>query len=104
MKPQLNTEKGWTEAIIDDDCQLSRFYSIANLLSGSFNLTFSNKLNDLDSVYWDFEYKGNRLALHYNVYLGVSIFPTAFKSATQTENEAVVEISTMLYHKLIDHD
>ena len=104
MKPKLETEKGWTEAIIDDDCELSKFYTVADLLSGVFNLTFSNKLDDFDTLYWDFEYKGNNLVLHYNIYLGVSIFPRAFKSATQADNEAVAEISTLLFQKLIHLD
>ncbi len=102
MKPKLETEKGWTEAIIDDDCEFSKFYTAADLLSSDFNLTFSNKLNDFGTLYWDFEYKGNDLILHYNIYLGITIFPRAFKSATQTENESVVEISTLLFRKLID--
>ena len=104
MKPKIETEKGWTEAIIDDDCEFSKFYSVADLLSSEFNLTFSNKLNDFDTLYWDFEYKGNDLVLHYNIYLGISIFPRAFKSATQTDNESVVEISSLLLQKLNDLD
>lgn len=102
MKPLLETEKGWTEAIIDDDCELSKFYEIAGLLSSDFSLIFSNKLDDIDTLYWDFEYNGNKLVLHYNIYLGISIFPRAFKSATQTDNEAVIEISTLLFHKLMN--
>jgi len=104
MKPKLETDKGWTEAIIDDDCEFEKFYSVADVLSNSFNLTFSNKLNDFDTLHWDFEYKGNELVLHYNSYLGISIFPKAFKSATETDNLSVVEISTLLFQKLIDLD
>jgi len=104
MKPKIETVKGWTEAIIDDDCEFSKFYTVAELLSSEFNLTFSNKLNDFDTLYWDFEFKGNNLVLHYNIYLGISIFPRAFKSATQTDNESVVEISTLLLDKLYDLD
>ena len=104
MKPKLETDKGWTEAIIDDDCGFEKFYSVADVLSNYFNLTFSNKLNDFDTIYWDFEYKGNELVLHYNIYLGISIFPKAFKSATETDNLSVVEISTLLFQKLIDLD
>ncbi len=102
MKPQFKTEKGWTEAIIDDDCEFSMFYAVADLLSGAFNLTFSNKVGDLDTLYWDFDYYGNNLVLHYNIYLGVSIFPQALESATLTDNEAVIEVSALLFQKLID--
>ena len=104
MKPKLETDKGWTEAIIDDDCEFEKFYTVADVLSNNFNLTFSNKLNEFDTLYWDFEYKGSELVLHYNIYLGISIFPKAFKSATETDNLSVVEISTLLFQKLIDLD
>ena len=104
MKPKIETEKGWTEAIIDDDCEFSKFYSVADLLSSEFNLTFSNKLNDFDTLDLDFKYKGSELVLHYNNYLGISIFPKVFKSATETDNLSVVEISTLLFQKLIDLD
>lgn len=104
MKPKLEIDKGWTEAIFDDDCEFEKFYSVADVLSNNFNLTFSNKLNEFDTLYWDFEYKGSELVLHYNIYLGISIFPKAFKSATETDNLSVVEISTLLFQKLIDLD
>ena len=68
MKPKLETEKGWTEAIVDDDCEFSKFYIVADVLSNDFNLIFSNKLNDFDTLYWDFEYRGSDLVLHYNIY------------------------------------
>jgi hypothetical protein len=104
MKPKIETEKGWTEAIIDNDCEFSKFYIVADLLLSEFNLTFSNKLNDFDTLCWDFEYKGNYLVLHYNIYVGISIFPREFKSASQTDNESVVEISTLLFQKLFNLD
>lgn len=104
MKPKLETDKGWTEAIIDDDCEYGKFYKAADLLSNHFNLTFSNKLNDFDTLYWDFEYKGNLLILHYNIYLGISIFPKALKLSTEADNSSAIEISTLLFQKLIDLD
>ena len=104
MKLKLETDKGWTEAIIDDDCEFEKFYSVADVLSNHFNLTFSNKLNDFDTKYWDFEYGGNKLVLHYNIYLGISIFPKALKSATESDNLSVKEISALLFQKLIDLD
>lgn len=102
MKPRFETEKGWTEAMMDDDGEFGRFYTVAELLSSGFNVTFSNKMNDFDNLYWDFEYQGHQLVLHYHIYLGVSIFPRAFKAATQADNEAVEAISTLLFQKLID--
>jgi len=59
-------------------------------------------LKDFDSAYWDFEYEGSKLSLHYNIYLGISIFPLAFKEATQADNDRVVEIANLLLQKLLN--
>lgn len=104
MKLKLETDKGWTEAIIDEGCEFEKFYSVANVLSNHFNLTFSNKLDDFDTLYWDFEYNGTKLVLHYNIYLGISIFPKTLKSANEKDNSSVIEISTSLSLRLIDFD
>lgn len=33
MELKFETDKGWTEAIIVDDCDFERFYSVAEVLS-----------------------------------------------------------------------
>lgn len=102
MNPKIEIDKGWTEAIIDDDCEFGKFYKVADILSNDFNIVFSKKVDDFDTLYWEFNYQGNKLVFHYNVYIGISIFPKEFKSATSTNNQAVVEISTLLFQKLIN--
>jgi len=92
------------EVIIHDDCSFDKAYSIANILTKNFNLFFSKKLNDLESFYWDFEYKGNRLTLHYNIFVGLSIFPMTFKKASDADNNSVVEISSLLSKYLIENN
>lgn len=104
MKLKIEIQKGWTEAIIDDDCGYEKFYTCADLLEKNFNLTFTKKLDDFDTLYWDFEYLGSKLTLHYNIYLGVSVFPTEFKNATQTDNEQGAELGALLFEKLLELD
>jgi len=96
MKPKIIINEEWAEAIIDADCNFDRFYFVAGVLQSNFNIIFTNKLNDLDSCYWDFEYKMSKLTLHFNVFVGIRIFPIAFKEATSFENDCVIEISTLL--------
>lgn len=96
----IETKKGWTEAILDSNCDYDIFYKTAEILQKDFQANFVNKLDDYDSLYWDFIYKGSRLILHYNIYLGVSIFPAAFKLATQDDNETVIEIGNLLFDRL----
>ncbi len=104
MKPQINTTAGWTELVIDDDCEFDKFYRTAKLLKTEFKLRFISKIDDYDTLYWDFKYKTNKLVLHYNIYLGISIFPLALKKATESDNASVIEIGTLLFQKLIDID
>ena len=42
MSLTLRTDFGCTEAIIEDDCGLKRFYEVANILSDDLEIKFSN--------------------------------------------------------------
>ena len=101
MNPIIERANGWTEVILDGDCGFDRFYTAAEILQNNFHLTFTNKLNDLDTLYWDFVYRECKLVLFYNIYEGITIFPGAMKDATQEDNDRAVEIGTLLYQKLI---
>jgi hypothetical protein len=98
----IETNKGWNEAIVDDNCGFDRFYKAAEILEKNFDIKFSDQLDDFDSLYWDFNYKGSALVLHYHIYCGVSIFPKKFKLATPDDNETVIEIGTLLIKALDD--
>ena len=76
MSLTLRTTLGCTEAVIADDGGLKSFYQVADILSVDLRLIFSNKEDDFDTIDWEFKFKGHNLTLHYNIYSGVSIFPT----------------------------
>lgn len=101
MSLTLRIALGCTEAIIDDDGGLKRFYQVADLLSKDFYIKFLSKEDDFDSINWDFSFHGNNLTLHYNIYTGVSLYPTHTKNASKSENRAVVELANILEGKLI---
>ena len=82
--------------IIDDNCGYDKFYATADILQTVFNLTFTEKLDGLDASYWDFEFNGCCLTLHYHVQAGLSIFPGSFKEASDADNKNVMEIDNML--------
>lgn len=100
MSLTIETQKGWTEAVLDDNCGYEKFYNAARILQEDFNISFISKLDDFDTLYWDFRYNDSLLCLHYNIYFGLSIFPRAFKLATVTDNERVIEIGELLYEKV----
>ncbi|HWC54504.1 MAG TPA: DUF3630 family protein [Chitinophagaceae bacterium] len=98
----LRTTMGCTEAIIDDDGGLKRFYQVADILSEDLRINFNNKEDDFDTIDWEFRFKGHNLTLHYNIYNGISIFPTKTRDALNKDNKAVVELANVLEMKLFN--
>lgn len=102
MSLTLRTNLGCTEAVISDDGGLKQFYHVADILSEDLKIKFSNKEDDFDTIDWEFRFKGYHLTLHYNIYNGISIFPTKTRDAMNKENKAVVELAGMLEGKLLN--
>jgi hypothetical protein len=102
MSLTLRTTLGCTEAVIDDDGGLKRFYQIADILSDDLQVAFTNKEDDFDAISWDFQMGQNELTLQYSIYNGISMFPTRTKNARRKENNAVVELANVLYGKLMN--
>ncbi len=100
MNPTLRTNLGCTEAVIADDGGLKQFYQVADILSQDLNIRFSNKEDDFDTINWEFKFKGHNLTLHYNIYNGISLFPTKTRDALHKDNKAVVELAVLLQDKL----
>ena len=94
----LQTKHGTTEAVIDDNCGISKFYAIANTLAADLQVSFLNQVDDAETLDWDFHYKNQLLTLHYNIFNGVSILPHHIKNLQQ-ENNAVMEIAHFLERK-----
>jgi hypothetical protein len=63
MGIMIETDKGWTKAILDDNCNYDKFYLAAVILEKDFQIEFSYKLDDFDSLYWEFTYKESALML-----------------------------------------
>lgn len=91
----LKTNYGGTEAVIDDNCGISKFYAIAGTLADGLNVKFINQVDDADTLDWDFKYKSNFLTLHYNIFNGVSILPRQI-NGKEKANRAVVEVAKFL--------
>ncbi|HUQ97370.1 MAG TPA: hypothetical protein VM010_06870 [Chitinophagaceae bacterium] len=100
MSLTLRTTFGCTEAVLDDDGSLKRFYQVADLLKELFGIQFINKEDDFDAINWDFFLARHRLTLHYSIYNGISIFPTKTKDARRGENNIVAELASVLQEKL----
>ena len=94
----LKTPNGGTEAVIDDNCGISKFYSIAGTLSDELKIRFINQVDDADVLSWDFKYKKHFLTLQYSIFNGVSILPRPVRNAAGAD-DAVKEIAQLLVNK-----
>lgn len=100
MSLTLRTSLGCTEAIIADNGGLNLFYQVAGIINEDLRLKFLHKEDEFDSISWDFRYKGHSLTLHYNIYNGISVFPTKTKDALHKDNKAVIELAAILEGKV----
>lgn len=94
MSYQLTNSFGTIEAVIDDNCGMKKFHSIADMLAMDLKVKFKEKTANPDTADWMFDYKGHPLKLHYNMYNGVSICPT-----NHHDNEVVSELAKLLEHR-----
>lgn len=94
MSYQLTSAAGSIEAVIDDNCGMTKFLSIANALTKECKVKFTAKEDHSDTIDWFFIYKGHSLKLHYNIYNGVSIC-----NSNYMDNNAVTELASMLDKK-----
>jgi hypothetical protein len=96
MSYQLTTAAGSIEAVIDDNCGMKKFLSVANALAKDCKVKFISKENNSDTIDidWVFSYKGHHLKLHYNIYNGVSICNSSSRG-----NNAVTELASILERK-----
>ena len=104
MSLTLRTTLGCTEAVIDDDGGLKRFYQIADILTDDLQANFISKEDDFDNISWSFQLGNHQLTLHYSIYNGISVFPTKTKDARKRDNLAVVELANVLEGKLMTID
>ncbi|UAY51688.1 hypothetical protein [Ferruginibacter albus] len=93
----LKMKSGNTEAVIDDNCGITKFYSIADTLASHLHVKFLNQVDDAENLDWDFRFRNQLLTLHYSIFGGVSIFPHHEKSVLK-ENNAVLEVAQFLEH------
>lgn len=92
---ELKTPNGGTEAVIDDNCGISKFYAIAQTLADDLQVRFLNQLDEGESLEWDFMYKDELLTLHFNMFNGVSIVPGS-QQTRRRDPSRVMEVAHFL--------
>ena len=100
MSLSLRTTLGCTEAVLADDGNLTLFYQLAGIINEDLHIKFVNKEDEFDAINWDFKYKGHQLTLRYDIYNGISVYPTKINAAHSRDNQAVIELANILDGKI----
>jgi hypothetical protein len=80
------------EIIVCSDCSYDDFVAVAALVSNSLGINYLEKIGDYESQYWNFEFEGISITIHYNLYLGISIFPEKKQVPAEIKNQTIIQI------------
>lgn len=92
----ITNDRGFEEIEIANNTGFENFYLFAGQLMEITGIRYESKLDDFDSLYWDFSYRGIGMTLHYNVFLGTCIFLRKTVDASPEEKAALRKLSELL--------
>ena len=88
----------YTEVLISANADPAEFENLVNRLVSEFDAKIVNHARDLDTDYVDVEIQNEKLTLHRQAFVGISIFPTALDHASRQANILVEKIALQLKH------
>jgi frataxin-like iron-binding protein CyaY len=78
--------KSYSEILISIEPDSELFKSLSDRLRAEFQAELIDKVEDLDSKYFDFKIKDNVLTLHLQDYIGITLFPKDLNDSTEKAN------------------
>lgn len=78
--------KSYSEILISNKPDSELFKSLSDRLRAEFKAELIDRVEDLDSKYFDFKIKDNVLTLHLQNYIGITIFPKDLNDSTEKAN------------------
>jgi hypothetical protein len=96
MMSSLANTKCYPVITLSQNCDHVEFYNVATNIENLLGITFFNKTNDFDSLFWDFQYRDTVLTLHFNVFLGLSIYPAKCMDCGLDDQKIMEEIYQIL--------
>ena len=88
--------KSYSEILISNEPDSELFKSLSDRLRSEFKAELIDRVEDLDSKYFDFKIKDNVLNLHLQNYIGITLFPKDLNDSTEKANLLVETIGFKL--------
>ncbi|MBP6091218.1 MAG: hypothetical protein KA521_08190 [Crocinitomicaceae bacterium] len=96
--------KSYSEIIIKEQPDNSLFKRLADRIVFEFKAKIIEKINDLDSAYWDFQVKSEIITLHQQTYIGISVYPKDLDKASIAANQLAEKIAFKLKYSDSNYD
>jgi hypothetical protein len=93
---ELTTQHGYFELEIFESREFDDFYSLAQELEKNFKIEYTSKLDDFDSLYWDFQYQGIGMTISFNTFTGISINRREPKGINEEDKAILLEFKNKL--------
>jgi len=88
--------QSYSEIIITEHADSSLFKRLADRIVSEFKAKLVEKINDLDTVYWDFQVKSEIITIHQQTFIGISVFPKELDKASIVANQLAEKIAFKL--------
>jgi frataxin-like iron-binding protein CyaY len=94
----------YSEILISNEPDSDLFKSLSDRLKTEFKAELIERVEDLDSKYFDFKIKDKVLTLHLQNYIGITLFPKGLNDATENENLFTEVVGFKLKYSTSDFD
>ncbi len=94
----------YSEILISNESDSDLFKSLSDRLKTEFKGVLIDRVEDLDTKYFDFKIKDNVLTLHLQNYIGITLFPTQLNESTDKANLLAESVGFRLKYSTSDFD
>ncbi|KQC31493.1 hypothetical protein [Flagellimonas eckloniae] len=96
--------KSYSEILISNEPDSGLFKSLSDRLRTEFKAELIDRVEDLDSKYFDFKIKDKVLTLHLQNYIGITLFPKEPNDSTVKANLLAETVGFKLKYSTSDFD
>lgn len=89
-------ERPYTEILLSDEADPASLEHYVNCLVSLLGAKIISHIHDPDTDYVDIEIDNEKITLHRQTFIGISIFPTALGSASQQANALIEKAARLL--------
>ncbi len=98
IRDRFEKEDGtsYPQITVSSAASMSLFQKIASAIETGLDGRWTEQLTSPDQCYWDFDSEGEKITLHYEHYLGISVFPAEGENHTPKSIDLLEKVYQLL--------